>query len=64
MLFRSSDDNRYFVFRLIDQMDDYTTEKHIKEAMRIVGSWYLKPDELDTLTTEQINDVIWEKQVE
>jgi hypothetical protein len=41
-----------------------TNDRHIREAIRIVGSWYANDHDLKTLSDEAINKIIWEKQVE
>jgi hypothetical protein len=63
-LLDKSDDDRYIRFELSHQAMEETNDRHIREAIRIVGSWYANDHDLKTLSDEAINKIIWEKQVE
>jgi len=59
-----SSDQRYVRFELSHQVPEETNDRHIQEAMQIVGSWYINQHDLKTLGSDAINEIIWEKQVE
>jgi hypothetical protein len=59
-----SSDQRYVRFELSHQVPEETNDRHIQEAMQIVGSWYINQQDLKTLGSDAINEIIWEKQVE
>ena len=63
-LLDKSADNRYVRFELCHQVSEATNDRHIQEAMQIVGSWYIDQHDLQTLSNAAINEIIWEKQLE
>ena len=63
-LLEKSSDNRIVRFELLHQAKEQTGVEYIHEATRIVGSWYLAESEINQMSDDQINDVIWERQVE
>lgn len=63
-LLEKSSDNRFLRFELSHQAPEETNHQHIQEALQVVGSWYINPQEMKALSDEAINEIIWEKQVE
>ena len=63
-LLDKSADNRYVRFELCHQVSEASNDRHIQEAMQIVGSWYIDQHDLQTLSNAAINEIIWEKQLE
>jgi hypothetical protein len=63
-LLDQSTEGRHVTFALESQPLEETCEEHIEEALRIVGSWYINNDSLPAMSATEINNIIWEKQVE
>jgi hypothetical protein len=55
---------RYIRLYLKHQPSELTDQSCIEDALRIVGAWYEKPEVLTSMTSEQIHELIWEKQIE
>ena len=55
---------RYICFKLICQPEGLTNNSNISEALRIVGSWYIEAKLLEEMGDDDINSVIWAKQLE
>jgi hypothetical protein len=63
-LLEKSGDNRFLRFVLSHQVPEETNHQHIREAIQVVGSWYINPQEMKAMSGGAINERIWEKQVE
>jgi len=59
-----SSDQRFVRFELSHQVPEETNDRHIQEAMQIVGSWYIRAKDLTEMSEKEINNIIWEKQLE
>ncbi|MCP9797729.1 exostosin family protein [Cyanobium sp. Lug-B] len=62
--FHSEGDITTARFELKSSIGESTTSDHIKSAVYTIGRWYLTHDKISTMTEDQVNAVIWEKQVE
>jgi hypothetical protein len=63
-LLERSTDSKIIKFELVHQASEHINSSYIDEAIRIVGSWYLKPQEIDKMSNDEINAIIWKKQLE
>jgi hypothetical protein len=57
-------DGRQLLFSLGYNPSDATTNEHINQARLIVGGWYAPADQLAKMSTDEIDALIYEKQVE
>ena len=63
-LAKSNLDGRQLLFSLDFKPADATTNEHINQARLIVGGWYAPGDQLAKMSTNEIDALIYEKQVE
>lgn len=57
-------DRRYVRFSLESQCDNQTNQRCLDEALMIVGSWYISSENIKLMSKEEINEVIWKRQIE
>jgi hypothetical protein len=61
---KSYRDGRQLLFSLGYSPSDATTNEHINQARLIVGGWYAPGDQLAKMSTDEIDALIYENQVE
>ncbi|KEF41542.1 MAG: hypothetical protein ER33_10670 [Cyanobium sp. CACIAM 14] len=61
---RGPSSERLLHFQIATSPEEATTEAHVSEAMNTIVRWYVSNDKALTMSQEDMNGVIWEKQVE
>ena len=56
--------DRYLEFRVTSQPQPATEDAHVLEAMQRIARWYVSDDEVRQMSAEQMNALIWDRQVD